>query len=159
MSDGGPAPAPDFDDVEIATLEPPAQEAVANLRAAPLAHPFATDWPGFVRKIKEERIHVGSLLQHTRPIEADEDKITVAVPDAFHQRLLSSQEAFLLQHLNALAAGTLRKLRFVIQETQAEVPDAETAGAFDPYAYLQRKRLESPALQALLDRFGGELVW
>ncbi len=115
-------------------------------------------WLSFVRSVKTDRIHVGSLLQHTAPAGLTGKKLTVAVPDDFHLRLLTNQEAFLLDHIGSHLSQPITEMKFVIR-TDLKADEAETDESFDPLEYMNRKRAESPVVRALFDEFGGELVW
>ncbi len=129
------------------------------VEAPPLLQQVEAAWPRYVKNVKMARIHVGALLQHTRPVGLDGETLLIAVPDDFHQRLLGSQDAFLLQHLAETAGDEVTDLRFVVQEAVEPAETEETAQDFDPLEYMQRKREESPVIRALFDKFGGEIVW
>lgn len=121
--------------------------------------PIMAAWPRFVKAVKKERIHVGALLQHTTPLEVNAEALVVGVPDEFHRRLLSNQNTFLLKHLQAQNLGTVTRLLFLVREDlDANTPD-EVVPDIDPQEYMQRKRQESPVIQAIFEQFGGELVW
>ena len=115
-------------------------------------------WLAFVRSVKSDRIHVGSLLQHGSPSNLEGTTLQVAVPDDFHRRLLSNQADFLLGHLDSLLPGQVKRFSFAIRHGLA-VDSGETEDSFDPLEYMQRKRAESPIVRAIFDEFGGELVW
>ena len=115
-------------------------------------------WLSFVRAVKTDRIHVGSLLQHTAPALLKGSTLTVNVPDDFHRRLLTNQEDFLVDHIASHLNEQISNMRFVIR-TELNAPESETDGSFDPLEYMNRKRAESPVVRALFDEFGGELVW
>lgn len=115
-------------------------------------------WLAFVRSVKTDRIHVGSLLQHGAPSRIVESTLHVAVPDDFHKRLLTNQEAFLLDHIQSHLPDELTAMVFDIRE-EIVTDEGETEETFDPLEYMNKKRAESPVVRAIFDEFGGELVW
>ncbi|MDX1429267.1 MAG: DNA polymerase III subunit gamma/tau, partial [Rhodothermales bacterium] len=117
-----------------------------------------TNWLPFVKAVKADRIHVGSLLQHTAPSTLASTQLVIDVPDDFHKRLLENQQQFLLQHARAIISETLSSLRFTIRNT-VRPPEGETGEDFDPYEYMKEKRQSNPVIRAIFDEFGGELVW
>ncbi len=116
------------------------------------------DWLPFVKAVKAERIHVGSLLQHTAPSTLKATHMVIDVPDDFHKRLLENQQDFLLQHAQRLISDSLSTLRFVVRRA-VRPPEGETGEDFDPYEYMKEKRQSNPVIRAIFDEFGGELVW
>jgi DNA polymerase-3 subunit gamma/tau len=116
-------------------------------------------WQDLLSHVKEDRIHVGSLLQHSRPEDFRDGTAVVGVPDAFHHRLLTHQQDYVVKQIQSLLSMPLRAVRFVVRD-DLEAPDAEeTASNFNPYEYMERKRQENPVIRAIFDQFGGELVW
>ena len=122
---------------------------------APLLHV----WDDLVTRVTEDRIHVGSLLKHSRPEDLSGDTAVVAVPDDFHQRLLTHQQDYLVAQINPLIKEPIRSMHFVIRDDLDAPTTGETASDFDPYEYMKRKRQENPVIRAIFDQFGGELVW
>ncbi len=115
-------------------------------------------WLAFVRSVKSDRIHVGSLLQHGAPARIIGSTLHVSVPDDFHKRLLTNQEAFLLDHIQSHLPDELTAMVFDIKE-EIVTDSGETEETFDPLEYMNKKRAESPVVRAIFDEFGGELVW
>ena len=132
--------------------------AVAAPASSQLQH-IESAWPDFVSTVKRERIQVGALLQHCSPVRIRGNALSVAVPDDFHQRLLRSQQALLLDHLSELVTDEFSQLTFVVQENLDVPQQEETANEVDPYEYMQQKRQENPVIRAIFEQFGGELVW
>ncbi len=133
-------------------------EAANGKQANPDPSASMKDWLPFVKAVKAERIHVGSLLQHTAPSAVEASHIVIDVPDDFHKRLLENQQDFLLQHARRLISDSLSTLRFVVRKA-VRPPEGETAEDFDPYEYMKQKRQSNPVIRAIFDEFGGELVW
>ena len=139
-------------------------DPVATMEAVAVAPVAAVDrvmsvWPRFVKTITHERIHVGALLQHTTPLHLEADAVTIGVPDAFHQRLLGNQQAFLVKHLQAFDLEEISRLTFTVRENLETSTPEHAASDVDPHEYMQRKRQENPVIQAIFEQFGGELVW
>ncbi len=135
------------DEVDVAVAE------------APNVAPLTQIWDDLVAQVTEDRIHVGSLLKHSRPQDLCDGVAMIGVPDDFHHRLLSHQQEYLIEQIKPLLSVSIRSMRFSIRD-DLDAPGAdETASDFDPYEYMQRKRQENPVIRALFDQFGGELVW
>jgi DNA polymerase-3 subunit gamma/tau len=116
-------------------------------------------WPRYVQSVKTDRIHVGSLLQHTIPLSVESNTVTVGVPDEFHRRLLSSQQPCRLKHLVEMTPDSITNLTLTIHEDLDDSTPETVKQDVDPHAYMQRKREENPVIQAIFEQFGGELVW
>ena len=133
----------------------PETEAVASVATASVA--LLTLWPRFVAKVKNEKIHVGALLQHGVLLEEAGDALLIAVPDAFHQNMLQTQQRFLLQHLRKLHVEDIVKLHFTIRPDLSA--SAHSAPDVDPQKYFEKQRKENPVVRAIIEQFGGEPVW
>lgn len=140
-----------------ATMVAPAP--IVTLSASPALRRVEAAWPRYVQAVKRDRIHVGSLLQHAAPVNLSDGTLSIAVPDEFHQRLLSSQHDFLLEHLQQVLDPAPTLLQFVLREAAPSDLPTAPAAEFDPHDYMQRKRQENPVIRAIFDQFGGELVW
>jgi len=152
-------------DASVDLLEQPERAGVvATMNAVavastPALQRMASAWSRYVQTIKDERIHVGALLQHTVPLDVAAQTVTVGVPDAFHQRLLNNQHDYLVKHLQALDLEKVDRLAFTVCEALEADPEAAGAPTVDPQEYLQRKRQENPVIRAIFEQFGGEVVW
>ncbi len=123
-------------------------------------HKIRGVWGQYVKHVSQERIHVGALLQHTHPAGIERDGLYIAVPDAFHQRLLRSERDYLQKHLaSLLEKPDFPDLHFTIQAGEKEEPEPETQAEIDPFERMKRLRQDNPVIRALFDQFGGELVW
>ncbi len=116
------------------------------------------EWLAYVKTVKSERIHVGSLLQHTSPSSFEGGVLLIDVPDDFHRRLLENQHDYLLGHARTVLSELATSLRFRVR-ADIKAAASETADDFDPYEYMQKKRRDNPVIRAIFDDFGGELVW
>ncbi len=114
-------------------------------------------WEAYVRDVTSQRIHVGALLQHTKPISVDRGVVKIAVPDEFHERLLGRESDYLADRLrNLMSADIGLSVRFYVSKEAAVEP--EEAGV-DPLERVKKLRQDNPIIKALFDEFGGELVW
>jgi len=117
-------------------------------------------WDAYSRKIKQDKIHVSALLQHTAPLDIRDATLVLSVPDEFHKRMLGSQSEYLLTVLKEFVDLDVGRISFVIDLAKAEEKAAsETAKEIDPYEYMQKKRKDNPVIKAIFDEFGGEMVW
>lgn len=119
-------------------------------------------WADVVQQIKQVRIHVGLLLEESRPLRLMHDTLELAVPGEHAERLLRNQETFLITQLHAhlSEAISIRRIRFVVQDrsvaaTSAALPEEPE----DPLELLRRLQQQVPTLQQLIDRFGCEPLW
>ena len=117
-------------------------------------------WTAYSQKIKQEKIHVSALLQHTVPLDIRDAALVLSVPDEFHKRMLGSQSEYLLTVLKEFVSIDVNRISFVIDLARAgEKEAAETTKEIDPYEYMQKKRKDNPVIKAIFDEFGGEMVW
>ena len=117
-------------------------------------------WDAYSSKVKQDKIHVSALLQHTAPLDIRDATLVLSVPDEFHKRMLGSQSDYLLTVLKEFVDLDVSRISFVIDLAKAEEKAAaETAKEIDPYEYMQKKRKDNPVIKAIFDEFGGEMVW
>ena len=120
-----------------------------------LAPPF---WNEFVDSVKEARIRLGALLTHAVAFLAPDGTVVMGVPDEFHIRAFRDEKEVLEQALVAVSGGTTRTFRtfLLAQERDRDNPDAV---AVDPQEAVKALCEKYPAMRALMERFGGEIVW
>jgi hypothetical protein len=137
------------DDVLVADEpESPASEVV-RLRAA---------WPDVVSSIMETEKQLGSLLTHTEIASVQDRTVTIIVPDAFHEQTLRADRARLAHRLTEASDIHIDAISFRVvadrtPEAQEEDPEQ------DARAFLKEQCEKNPAVQSLVERFGGEIVW
>ncbi|MEQ9104707.1 MAG: DNA polymerase III subunit gamma/tau [Rhodothermales bacterium] len=137
------------DDVLVADEpEAPAGE-MARLRAA---------WPDVVSSIMETEKQLGSLLTHTEIALFQDRTVTIIVPDAFHEQTLRADRARLAHRLTDASDIHIDAISFRVvadrtPEAQEEDPEQ------DARAFLKEQCEKNPAVQSLVERFGGEIVW
>jgi len=116
-----------------------------------------TAWGGYVTAVMKDRIHVGALLQHASPLSITGKVIEISVPDIFHEKLLGSETAYLADKLaTTLSLSPAPEVRVVLSE--ADTP-AETEPELDIGERIQKLKGQNPIIAALIDNFGGEVVW
>ncbi|GAB5519671.1 MAG: DNA polymerase III subunit gamma/tau [Rhodothermales bacterium] len=150
--DGQASVVPDQTDVAVA-------EAADERPAAPMPAVAPALWQAAVDGIRVERIHVGSLLQNVRLVGLSRGSLRLAVPDTFHQRMLSTQHDYLVAKFKDTLNLDLERLQFSVEATaeyQANISDHKR---LDPATYMQQLREQDPTVQALFDLFGGEIVY
>lgn len=115
-------------------------------------------WPDVVSSIMETEKQLGSLLTHTEIASFQDRTITILVPDAFHEQTLRADRARLAHRLTEASDIHIDAISFRVVaertlETQEEDPEQ------DARAFLKEQSEQNPALQSLVERFGGEIVW
>ena len=153
---------PRQDDTQDETVAVVAEEipAVTEGSAVEEVEWIKGSWTDYSLKIKQDKIHVSALLQHTVPVDIRDATLVLSVPDEFHKRMLGSQSEYLLDVLKEFVALDVHRISFIVDLARAEEKAAaETAKEVDPYEYMQKKRQENPVIKAIFDEFGGEMVW
>ncbi len=110
-------------------------------------------WPRLIATVKQKRPSVAGVLAHVEPVGVEHGVVQVAVPSAFVQRLLKSEDEAFAGAL-ALAMGEAPPpLAFVVRAAD------ETAAPVDPFERIKQLRHENPVIRAIFEQFGGEIVW
>lgn len=112
-------------------------------------------WPRLIATVKAERPSVAGVLAHVEPVAVEHGTVQVAVPTAFVQRLLKSEEATFVEALAGAMGEEPPPLAFVVHTGSA----AETAAPIDPFERIKQLRHEHPVIRAIFEQFGGEIVW
>lgn len=136
-----------------------APEVINDPAVLPAPGVHIEEWEESVRRVHADRIHVGALLQHGRPVDYRHEVLTIAVPDDFHRRMLGSEDAYLAVQLHEGLSVPIQRIRLVVQEDLQKNVSSETASQMDPLEYFNRKRQENPVVRAIFEQFGGEIVW
>lgn len=120
---------------------------------------LSQDWDNFLMRIKKFRIAIYGMLQQAKPAHANREGLHFAVPDVFHEEMLTQQRHVLSQqiatHLNVSQSPNIR---FFVQAEIAEAAH-EVKESQDPFQQLQKLSQTNPVVRTLLDTFGGEIVW
>jgi hypothetical protein len=128
-------------------------------RPGTLPDELISAWDQTVEEVMENQIRLGSLLRHTRLVSLDGDIVLIDVPDSFHERMLRSERHLLAQKLSGMSKLEIKDIHFDVSATLAESLEAPNDDQFDARAALMKKCEENPAVQSLVERFGGEVVW
>ena len=112
-------------------------------------------WPRLIDTVKAERPSVAGVLAHVEPVGVEHGTVQVAVPSAFVQRLLKSEEATFVDALAGAMGEEPPPLTFVVRAGAAE----ETAAPPDRFERIKQLRHENPVIRAIFEQFGGEIVW
>jgi DNA polymerase-3 subunit gamma/tau len=155
-ADANPAESLSTSDGGVATAPPP---PTASDSADDDFQHLTAVWSDFVRSVTQERIRVGSCLQHAAPVEVQNGTARVAVPDAFHRRQLSDHEPLLTEHLSSILERSVDQFRFVVEKNISPNETGETTQESDPYERMRKLREKHSVIEMLFDDFGGELVW
>jgi DNA polymerase-3 subunit gamma/tau len=117
-------------------------------------------WEDVVRKVKQDRIGVGSLLGEAEPVDLNAARLTIEVPRDLHRDTLSDKEHFLVEHLRGATEGPLESLRFVTRESDEGAPATAVNDApVNPRDQLEALRDKYDVLRILFEQFNAELVW
>lgn len=136
-------------DPELVAVESPAGE-IEQLRTA---------WPELVEQMRDYRVDVATMMSHARPTELRRSRLTVAVPDDLHRRLIDDHREQLIQLVNGSVETSVEHLLLTVDPELEGESGQETGAELDPYQFFERKRTEDPVVGALFDLFGGELVY
>ena len=137
------------DDVDVLELEPEATDALTTLVKA---------WTRVVAEVLGTEKQLGSIMSHTKVTAFHDRTITLAVPDDFHARTLLQDKARLAHRLTEEADIHVDTISFDVRPTTSDehvTVDPEQ----DARQFLDQKCEENPAVRALVERFGGEIVW
>lgn len=137
------------DDIDVLEMVPEATDALPALIKA---------WTRVVAEVLETEKQLGSIMSHTQVTAFNERTITLAVPDDFHARTLLQEKARLAHRLTEEADIHVDTIRFDVRPTTSDehvTVDPEQ----DARQFLDQKCEENPAVRALVERFGGEIVW
>lgn len=117
-----------------------------------------TAWPDVVSSIMETEKQLGSLLTHTEIAFFQDRTVTIIVPDAFHEQTLRADRARLAHRLTDASDIHIDAISFRVVADRT--PEAlEDDPEQDARAFLKEQCEKNPAVQSLVERFGGEIVW
>ncbi|GMQ81063.1 MAG: DNA polymerase III subunit gamma/tau [Rhodothermia bacterium] len=142
---------------DVLVVDTPVEIAVEIARE--VSESISSAWAQVITDTMETQIRLGSLLRHTKVITVREGLIEIGVPDAFHERILRGDRNRLSKLLEEAASTEIGDLHFVVCEDIANDSDTSSRSEFDARGFLQKKCEENPAVQSLVERFGGEIVW
>ena len=129
----------------------------------PLSEPDALSlvkpaWDAIVHEVMASEKQLGSFLKHATVHDFGERTVLLSVPDDFHAKALRSERARLIRQLTEATDLGIDRIAFKL-----EAPSVDPSDLSDTESSA-REQLEdlcekNPAVRALVERFGGEIVW
>ncbi len=117
-------------------------------------------WPDFVQQAKQVAIRVGAVLGEGEPVALESGTLTVTVPTPFHKQLLEDHRDVLHRHLAALTSVPVSYFQYIVRNDPAPDQPAGTAKEeVNPAEYLKQRAAKDPVVRAIIEHFGGEIVW
>jgi DNA polymerase-3 subunit gamma/tau len=115
-------------------------------------------WSGIVEDVMANEKQLGSFLRHARLTAYEGKTLLVSVPDDFHAKALRNERAKLAHRLTEGTGLHVEQIGF-----RVDAPAGDDIQAADDEVNA-KERLEmlceeNPAVRALVERFGGEIVW
>ena len=141
------------DDVLVLETE---EEAIDH--ASPEMVQLRHAWQRIVDDIMVAEKQLGSFLRHAQLTAFEGNTALVSVPDDFHAKALRNERAKLAHRLTEGSGLHVERIGFRVDAPSAnaiEAADDETTAR----ETLERLCEENPAVRALVERFGGEIVW
>ena len=101
---------------------------------------------------------LGSFLRHARLTAFESKTLLVSVPDDFHARALRNERAKLAHRLTEGTGHHVERIGFKVDAPTSSDPDLAD-DEVNAKETLEMLCEENPAVRALVERFGGEIVW
>ena len=115
-------------------------------------------WSGIVEEVMANEKQLGSFLRHARLTAFEGKALLVSVPDDFHAKALRNERAKLAHRLTEGTGMHVERIGF-----RVDAPAGDDVHAADEEVNaketLEMLCEENPAVRALVERFGGEIVW
>jgi len=115
-------------------------------------------WTEIVEEVMSSEKQLGSFLKHAEVFAFEGKVLILAVPDEFHAKALRSDRAKLAHRLTERSGIHVEKIGFRVETVYGEAEE----GASDESSareILEKMCEDNPAVRALVERFGGEIVW
>jgi len=116
-------------------------------------------WPDLIKKVKADRIGVGTQLGPTKPVGFDNGIAEIGVPDNLTRERLRDKQRYLLNELLDSWELDVESLRFVVREPEENEEDGgapEEKMPLDPHEMLTHLRERYPSVDTLVNEFGAE---
>ena len=115
-------------------------------------------WEVIVSDVMEQEKQLGSFLRHARLTAFEEKTLLLSVPDDFHAKALRNERAKLAHRLTEATGLHVERIGFRVDAPEGS--DVEAADdEVNARETLSTLCEENPAVRALVERFGGEIVW
>jgi len=142
------------EDVLVMELEDEAEVDAVN----PEMQQFQRVWDEIVEDVMAREKQLGSFLRHARLTAFESKTLLVSVPDDFHARALRNERAKLAHRLTEGTGHHVERIGFKVDAPS--VGDSDLANdELNAKETLEMLCEENPAVRALVERFGGEIVW
>jgi len=115
-------------------------------------------WNEIVEEVMSSEKQLGSFLKHAEVFAFEGKVIILAVPDEFHAKALRSDRAKLAHRLTERSGIHVEKIGFRVEAVASE-DDEHSDDEASSRELLDKMCEENPAVRALVERFGGEIVW
>ena len=115
-------------------------------------------WLTIVDEVMASEKQLGSFLRHARLTALEGKTLLVSVPDDFHAKALRSERAKLAHRLSEGSGLHVERIGFRV-ESSSEGEIEGTDEEVNARETLEMLCEENPAVRALVERFGGEIVW
>jgi len=136
------------EEVETVTIAEPGTD-LSRLQVA---------WNEIVEEIMQHEKQLGSFLKHAALVATDRKAVVLEVPDDFHAKALRNERPKLAHRLTESSGLHIEQIGFkvkAVRNADEDAPSDET----DARERLSTLCDENPAVRALVERFGGEIVW
>ena len=119
---------------------------------------FQRVWDEIVEEVMANEKQLGSFLRHARLLAFEGKTLLVSVPDEFHARALRNERAKLAHRLTEGTGHHVERIGFKVDAPVSSDPDLAD-DELNAKETLEMLCEENPAVRALVERFGGEIVW
>ncbi len=144
------------EDDDVLVMEP--ENLMDDDTVAPEVQPLLSSWSVIVEDVMANEKQLGSFLRHARLTGFEGKTLLVSVPDEFHARALRNERAKLAHRLTEGSGVHVERIGF-----RVDAPSGDSVEAADDEVNaretLEMLCEENPAVRALVERFGGEIVW
>ena len=145
------------DDVMVLEQEEEATLDISSIDDGAL-QPLREAWEVIVDEVMGQEKQLGSFLRHAQMTAIEGKTVLLTVPDDFHARALRNERAKLAHRLTEATGTHVERIGFKVEARESDEPEAvdDERNARETLSTLCE---ENPAVRALVERFGGEIVW
>lgn len=143
-------------DEDVLVMEPEEDESLISTPAE--LQEFQRVWDEIVEEVMAKEKQLGSFLRHARLTAFEAKTLLVSVPDEFHAKALRNERAKLAHRLTEGTNQHVERIGFKVEAPSNSDPDLAD-DELNAKETLEMLCEENPAVRALVERFGGEIVW
>ncbi len=147
----------DEQNVMVLEEESDATDAQAEQDSAGLSS-LKTAWLEIVTDVMSSEKQLGSFLRHASILSREGKTLLLSVPDEFHAKALRNERAKLAHKLSDATGIHIERIGFRVEESKTTTEDAHE-DEVNAREMLDKMSEDNPAVLALVERFGGEIVW